>query len=111
MRIKYVTKSFSVRALYNNQKKSVSHHSKGVYFLLNKLGEVVYIGWSTALRQRLMQHVKSKKDFCKIEVISDNGIEMFWNENPNCEDIERHFIYQYKPKYNNRIPNKKPIKL
>lgn len=72
----------------------------GVYFLLNRFGEIVYIGQSTNLRRRLSEHVngggRSSAFAAHIDSIRiypfPNGFER--------EIYETYFIDRHKPFYN-----------
>lgn len=68
---------------------------KGIYFLMNRKKEVIYIGKSTNILSRVKVH-KSKKH---IKFHSYNYIEFDFPEKDLCL-LERLFIVKFKPKLN-----------
>jgi hypothetical protein len=66
-----------------------------VYFLINE-GEIVYVGQSSCMEQRLEQHRESGKVFDSVT----------WFEAPQLfiNDIEAYYIWRCNPIYNNKWP-------
>lgn len=69
----------------------------GVYFLTHNR-EIVYIGMSTNIRNRIKQHIKQgEKIFDGFSFIECGKRELYWRESK--------YINKFKPKYNKVIPS------
>jgi predicted GIY-YIG superfamily endonuclease len=69
---------------------------QGLYILLNE-GEIVYIGFSLSLQQRIKSHsAKSSKKIWTDVVM----IEMLEDTKESIMHYEKELISKYKPKYN-----------
>jgi predicted GIY-YIG superfamily endonuclease len=68
-----------------------------VYFLFNSNNEIVYIGISYCLTERLLKHFKDK-DFLYWKVL-------FFDTLKQTEELERELIALFRPKYNKKIAN------
>lgn len=79
----------------------------GLYLLLNVRKELLYIGWSIRLSERVGSHFRgsgnthyfSKEIHSAILIFS---IDMFRGDHPDCRDIEHYLIDKLKPKYNKK---------
>jgi len=77
-------------------KNQILHISKpvslcGIYFLI-KNKEIVYVGKSTNIRSRIVNHYFSKKDFDRISVIE--------LDKSRLDSYEKHYIKSLRPKFN-----------
>lgn len=72
-----------------------SHNGCGVYFLLF-LDEIVYVGQTTDLRNRLKQHWESNKGWNRYFVIRC--------EKEDLLRLESYYILRFRPKYNIAMP-------
>jgi len=75
-----------------NNKKFISNQV-GVYFILNKDNDVIYVGQTKSLYARLATHYRNMSDFDSysfIEVSLPNYLKL----------VESYFINKFKPKYN-----------
>lgn len=66
-----------------------------VYFLIHK-GEIVYIGQTSCMAQRMKQHRESGKAF--------DGVTWFEAPQLFIDDIEAYYIWRCNPIYNNKWP-------
>ena len=88
---------FSVEQLYNNTGKILMPREQGIYHLF-KDDELVYIGMSKNICNRLLDHLRDeKKDFnyCLWFVIKEKTVDEIFQ-------IEKRMINYWKPKYNQR---------
>jgi excinuclease UvrABC nuclease subunit len=86
---------FSVEQLYNNTGKILMPREQGIYHLF-KDDELVYIGMSKNICNRLLDHLRDeKKDFnyCLWFVIKEKTVDEIFQ-------IEKRMIKYWKPKYN-----------
>ena len=74
------------------------HAGPGIYFLIS-LDEVVYVGQSHDIANRLKQHWESGKDFNRYFVIRC--------ESENLNKLEAYYILKFRPRYNIAIPKEK----
>jgi excinuclease UvrABC nuclease subunit len=81
--------------------------SKGIYILFGEANEVLYIGWATDLKGRIMNHISGNSntkyfvnEIKNVGVISERSFDKIWSEHPECYDIEYFMIEEIKPKYN-----------
>lgn len=77
---------------------------KGIYFLINEK-EIVYVGQSTNIGNRIFSHKngkKSKKQPCK-KFTHYTFLELDSDYDEFCR-VEGHYIIKYRPKYNITIP-------
>lgn len=86
---------------------SLAGCDRGLYFLYNKYEELLYIGYSSYLDQRLSLHLFHKtntkhfqSEIDHFKILSDNKIDDFRNKYTDCQDIEFYLIDKLKPKYN-----------
>jgi excinuclease UvrABC nuclease subunit len=75
--------------------------------LLGNDNEILYIGWATDLKGRIMNHIMGNSntryfvgEINGVGVISEKSFNKIWNDYPECYDIEYFLIEEIKPKYN-----------
>ena len=73
----------------------------GVYGFKDDAGMFLYIGQSTELRRRLMEHRGSLERLI-MEYSANNVIQIIFDENPieHLDEIEQHMIGKYMPRFN-----------
>ena len=73
-----------------------------IYKFINKEGEVIYVGQTKNIKDRLMTHLRTnficEECYKEIEVIEHSKIEDLYNP----LYVERYFITKYNPKYNTK---------
>lgn len=86
-------------------KLSALPNSPGVYFFLNKTGEIIYIGKATSLRQRVRSYFQSTHNDYKTPLLVENIHDIRTiNANSSIEALflEAEYIKRHKPLYNVR---------
>ncbi|WP_164491799.1 GIY-YIG nuclease family protein [Staphylospora marina] len=87
--------------------------SSGLYFFYNASGELLYLGWSRYLTDRIRQHLKGNSRNTKHFIHEVTEVRILWAESfdefrkryPDCVDIEYYLIHHLNPKYNASRPN------
>lgn len=90
-----------------NTLKSISKN-KGIYFIINLWGEVVYIGQSVHVGDRILQHHKKAIIFNPVDDFCITEIQLI--EIPSQFDLdimESYYINIFKPKFNTVHTGKK----
>lgn len=80
-------------------------NSPGVYFFINKSGEIIYIGKATSLRHRVRSYFQSTHNDYKTPLLVENIFDVRTiNANSSIEALflEAEFIKRHKPLYNVR---------
>jgi len=76
-----------------------------IYALIHK-NEIVYVGQSTSLLNRIANHCNSKKVFDSWSVIESLGSFV---STEKFTDIERSYVSKLKPKYNKHLTEPKKL--
>ena len=77
--------------------------SRGVYVFLYK-GEIIYVGKTSYLRQRIKQHFRSTNvEFSKFLCMNYKDVEVFLIDNRDRLDVEAQYIHLLRPKFNRTI--------
>lgn len=88
----------------------------GVYMLLRK-GEVVYVGQSKSVGERLRTHCRQRKGGVRGSGLFANKIKVGFSFDEiqvracmlgELDDLERAMIKKYQPKYNVKLKNPQP---
>mgnify|MGYP006439698113 CR=1 FL=1 len=99
----------SVHHTKNKQDHIISKYSSGIYIILDRDKQPIYVGKSLHLRSRILNHLKeptfynSSLEFYLKEVnkFLETSFFMFYETSPSYLDVfEVLFIQEYKPKYN-----------
>ncbi|HMS92431.1 MAG TPA: excinuclease ABC subunit UvrC [Candidatus Saccharibacteria bacterium] len=80
-------------------------NSPGVYFFLNKSGDIIYIGKATSLRSRVRSYFQSKHNDYKTPLLVENIYDLRTidaNSSVEALFLEAEFIKRHKPLYNVR---------
>ena len=80
-------------------------NSPGVYFFLNKSGEIIYIGKATSLRQRVKSYFQSTHNDYKTPLLVENIFDVRTIDASSSIEalfLEAEFIKRHKPLYNVR---------
>lgn len=87
-------KQFDSYDAFKEYIKSIKYINKesGVYILVDNSDEVVYVGGSYNLRQRLSQHPVIKEHFDEIKYVVMHKCDNVWK-------VERAISIKYRPKY------------
>lgn len=67
-----------------------------IYFLI-KGNEVVYVGRTKRFYDRILSHTQGDKEFDSYYIIQIYDESLY-------VDLERYFIFKYKPRYNKKFP-------
>lgn len=94
------------------QKHNLSGES-GLYFFYNSSGELLYIGWSQHLTNRINHHLKGNSkqtkhfihEVSEIRILLEESFDEFKKRYPDCIDIEYYLIHHMNPKYNISRPD------
>lgn len=80
-------------------------NSPGVYFFINKSGDIIYIGKATSLRSRVRSYFQSTHNDYKTPMLVDNIYDLRTidaNSSIEALFLEAEFIKRHKPLYNVR---------
>jgi len=94
------------------QKLSKLPDSPGVYFHLNKDGEVIYVGKAAVLKNRVRQYFQNSKKDPKTEALVSEIADTEWIQVDTELDalfLESEKIKQYKPKWNILLRDDKTV--
>ncbi|MGI8351695.1 GIY-YIG nuclease family protein [Niallia circulans] len=81
---------------------------RDIYRFYNSDGELLYIGWSTVLLERILEHIRGRSSNSKefhheistILITAAKNFDNVFKYNKNVDDVEKLMVRALNPKYN-----------